>query len=142
MSDHTRTVLIVDDDPQILRLVEKMLRPRCINVLMAPRPSEALTICQNQHVDLLISDVAMPEMDGHKLVEKMLRPRCINVLMAPRPSEALTICQNQHVDLLISDVAMPEMDGHKLAERVLKIHPAAGVLLISGYFKDPPATPK
>jgi len=95
MSDRTRTVLIVDDDPQILRLVEKMLRPRCINVLMAPRPSEALTICQNQHVDLLISDVAMPE-----------------------------------------------MDGHKLAERVLKIHPAAGVLLISGYFKDPPATPK
>ena len=90
-----RTVLIVDDDPQILRLVERMLRPKSVNVLSAPRPSEALTICQNQHVDLIISDMAMPEMDGHKLVE-----------------------------------------------RVLKLQPDAAVLLISGYFKEPPAAAK
>jgi DNA-binding NtrC family response regulator len=73
MNDPSRTVLIVDDDPQILRLVERMLRPRSVNILMAPRPSDALAICQNQHVDLLISDVAMPEMDGHKLVERALK---------------------------------------------------------------------
>ncbi|HEY2015632.1 MAG TPA: response regulator [Bryobacteraceae bacterium] len=95
MNDRTRTVLIVDDDPQILRLVEKMLRPRSINLLMAPRPSDALLICQSQAVDLLISDVAMPE-----------------------------------------------MDGNRLAERVLKLYPQAAVLLISGYFKDPPAASK
>jgi CheY-like chemotaxis protein len=93
MAERTRTVLIVDDDPQVL-----------------------------------------------KLVEKMLRPRNVNVLVAPRPAQALSICESQPVHLLISDLAMPEMDGGKLAERVLKLHPNAGVLLISGYYKDPPAT--
>jgi len=73
MSEPTQTVLIVDDDPQILKLVEKMLRPRHVHVLVAPRPSEALRICESQPVHLLISDVAMPEMDGGKLAERVLK---------------------------------------------------------------------
>ena len=59
----SRTVLIVDDAPQILRLVEKMLRPRTVKILVAPRPSKALEICTNEPVDLVISDIAMPEME-------------------------------------------------------------------------------
>ena len=39
MSEPTRTVLIVDDDPQILRLLRAMLGPQNVNVLSAPRPS-------------------------------------------------------------------------------------------------------
>ncbi len=93
MPENARTVLIVDDDPQILRLVQKMLGARNVNVLVAPRPTEALLICEAQPVHLLISDLAMPE-----------------------------------------------MDGSKLAERVLKLHPEAGVLLISGHYKEPPAS--
>lgn len=73
MSVGPRTVLIVDDDPNILRLVEKMLKPKQVNVLVAPRPSEALLICERQPVDLLISDVAMPEMDGTKLADRVLK---------------------------------------------------------------------
>ena len=72
MKDAPRTVLIVDDDPQVLRLVEKMLKSRPVKILLAPRPSEALAICESQQVDLLISDVAMPEMDGNKLADRVL----------------------------------------------------------------------
>jgi DNA-binding NtrC family response regulator len=73
MGGDVRTVLIVDDDPQILRLVEKMLKPRAIKVLMAPRAADALRICEQEPVHLLISDVAMPEMDGNKLADRVLR---------------------------------------------------------------------
>lgn len=73
MNGATRTVLIVDDDPQVLVLVEKMLRPRRVKVLSAPRPGEALQICEREPVDLLISDVSMPEMDGEKLAERVLK---------------------------------------------------------------------
>ncbi len=73
MPESPRTVLIVDDDPQILRLMEKMLRPRNVNLLIAPRPAEALSICEAQPVHLLISDLAMPEMDGNKLAERVLQ---------------------------------------------------------------------
>ncbi len=69
----TKTVLIVDDDPQILRLVEKMLGPRQVKVLLAPRPSAALRICAEQLPDLAIVDVALPEMDGDKLAERILK---------------------------------------------------------------------
>lgn len=71
----SRTILIVDDDPQILRLVEKMLRTKSFKILVAPRPTQALEICGSEPVDLLISDIGMPEMDGHKLAEEVLQLR-------------------------------------------------------------------
>ena len=58
--DKTTKMLIVDDDPQILRLVQKMLMPRKVNVLLAPRPSAAIRICEEQKVDLLIADIRLP----------------------------------------------------------------------------------
>jgi CheY-like chemotaxis protein len=69
----TKTVLIVDDDPQILRLVQRMLLPRKVNLLTAPRPSAAIRICEEQKVDLLIADLALPEMDGDKMAERILK---------------------------------------------------------------------
>jgi CheY-like chemotaxis protein len=50
-----------------------MLKARAINILVAPRPSEALAICDRQPVDLLISDVSMPEMDGNRLADRVLK---------------------------------------------------------------------
>ena len=73
MSNAPRTILIVDDDPQILNLVQKMLGSRQAKVLVAPRHSEALRICEQEPVHLLISDIVMPEMDGNKLAERVLK---------------------------------------------------------------------
>jgi two-component system cell cycle sensor histidine kinase/response regulator CckA len=73
MNAPQRTVLIVDDDRQITGLVEKMLRPQGVNVVSANRASEALRICEGRPVHVLISDVAMPEMDGDKLAERLLQ---------------------------------------------------------------------
>lgn len=73
MNAPQRTVLVVDDDRQILGLIEKMLRPQGVTVLSATRPSEALVICEGQPVQVLISDVMMPEMDGGKLAERVLK---------------------------------------------------------------------
>jgi two-component system cell cycle sensor histidine kinase/response regulator CckA len=75
MNSTPRIVLIVDDDRQILGLVEKMLRPQGVTVLSTNRPSDALRICEEQPVDVLISDVMMPEMDGGKLAERFLKLR-------------------------------------------------------------------
>jgi CheY-like chemotaxis protein len=75
MSTLSRTVLIVDDHPQIVRLVQSMLAARSVTVLSAKRPSDALRLCETEAVDLLISDVSMPEMDGNKLAERVLKLR-------------------------------------------------------------------
>src|ERR1035438_6854688 len=73
MSEPTRTVLIVGDGPQMLRLMRVMLGPQNVKVLAEPRPSDALRICGEETVDLLISDVSMPEMDGNKLAQRVLK---------------------------------------------------------------------
>jgi CheY-like chemotaxis protein len=73
MSEPTRTVLIVDDDPQILRLLRVMLGPQNVRVLAAPLPGDALRICEEETVDVLISDISMPQMDGNKLAERVFR---------------------------------------------------------------------
>ncbi|HEX3746150.1 MAG TPA: response regulator [Bryobacteraceae bacterium] len=75
MNATPRTILVVDDDRQILGLVEKMLRPQGIAVLSANRPADALKICEEQMVDVLISDVNMPEMDGARLAERFMKLR-------------------------------------------------------------------
>ncbi len=72
MGDSLRTVLIVDDEPQVLRLVERMLQPRRIHLLFAPHAAGALEICEREPVHVLISDVHMPGMDGGRLAERVL----------------------------------------------------------------------
>lgn len=97
-----QTVLIVDDDPQILRLVERMLVARKVSVLVAPRPSAALEICQRQAVDLLISDIAMPEMDGIRLSERVLKlhPNAQILLISGEVKEAPLLLKSHRVRFL------------------------------------------
>ena len=90
MFEATRIVLIVDDDPQILRLLRAMLGPQNVKVLSAPLPSDALRICGEETVDVLISDVSMPEMEGNKLAERVfkLNPRVRVLLISGAVDEA------------------------------------------------------
>jgi DNA-binding NtrC family response regulator len=90
MFEATRIVLIVDDDPQILRLLRAMLGPQNVKVLSAPLPSDALRICGEETVDVLISDISMPEMDGNKLAERVLKlnPRVKVLLISGAVEEA------------------------------------------------------
>jgi DNA-binding NtrC family response regulator len=82
--------MIVDDDPQILRLLRAMLGPQNVKVLSAPLPSDALRICGEETVDVLISDVSMPEMDGNKLADRVLKlhPRVSVLLISGEVAEA------------------------------------------------------
>ncbi len=102
MDERTRTVLIVDDEPQVLGLVEKMLRPRRINVLVAPRAADALRICEREPIHLLISDIRMPEMDGDKLAERVLKlhPRAAVLLISGYAKESPAVGKGGRVRFL------------------------------------------
>ena len=97
-----QTVLVVDDDPQILRLVQKMLGPRGINLLAAPQPSEALLICQREPIHLLISDIAMPGMNGNILAERVLKlhPNASILLISGHYKEAPAAPRGDRVKFL------------------------------------------
>jgi CheY-like chemotaxis protein len=64
-----RTVLIADDSKTSQMLVKTTLqRIPDLNFLTADNGAEALNVVQNSHVDLLVTDINMPEMDGIALV--------------------------------------------------------------------------
>ena len=90
MSEPAKTILIVDDEPQMLRLLQAMLGPQQVAVIAAPRPSDVLRICGEQSIDVLISDVSMPEMDGNKLAERVwkLQPNVAILLISGARAEA------------------------------------------------------
>ncbi|WP_320040769.1 PAS domain S-box protein [uncultured Desulfobacter sp.] len=66
-------ILLVEDDPSILKLSEKMLQSLGYAVLSASTPNEAITMAK-EHADkihLLLTDVVMPEMNGRELSEEL-----------------------------------------------------------------------
>lgn len=63
-------VLIVDDDEGLRNYVERELSPM-YKIITANNGSEALQILLQERIDLVISDVAMPEMDGFSLLKKI-----------------------------------------------------------------------
>lgn len=69
------TVLVVDDDPSVLRVASKVLRRADYEVLEAGGGAEALEIAEQRggRIDLLLTDVVMPGMGGRQLAQEMTR---------------------------------------------------------------------
>jgi two-component system, cell cycle sensor histidine kinase and response regulator CckA len=67
------TILVVDDEPSVLALVRTMLWRAGYTVLEASGGQQALTVASEQtaSIQLLLTDVLMPEMNGHELAEKL-----------------------------------------------------------------------
>jgi len=62
-----KTILVVDDEAALAEFTCTILEQEGYKVLSAFNGVEALTILKSEHVDVLISDIIMPEMDGHEL---------------------------------------------------------------------------
>ena len=66
-----KKILIVDDEPDVLFILEKELAARGYSVLTANNGNNAITLARSKHPDLIILDVAMPDMDGGQVTEKL-----------------------------------------------------------------------
>src|SRR6266480_4686807 len=64
----SKSIMIVDDDPFILLAVEKFLKTKGFRVMCISDPEEAYHTAQKHPPDLIISDVAMPGLDGFTLL--------------------------------------------------------------------------
>ncbi|MCA9564570.1 MAG: response regulator, partial [Myxococcales bacterium] len=73
----TTSVLVVDDEPTVLRLFQRMLSRRNLTVITANSGSDALQRLAEMpaYPDLLVVDLTMPEMDGVELLAKIYESR-------------------------------------------------------------------
>ncbi len=67
------TIVVVDDEPHIRSLVKSALERQGYHVLVAQDGQEALGICERlgPTIDLLLTDIVMPVMDGIQLSERV-----------------------------------------------------------------------
>ena len=65
------TILVVDDEPALQQLVNDILSAQGYRVLHANSGEQALQILNANHIDLVVSDVIMPEMDGFELARQI-----------------------------------------------------------------------
>jgi two-component system, OmpR family, KDP operon response regulator KdpE len=64
-------VLVVDDDPQMLRAVSNALKARSYAVLTAEDGESALHVLAKEQVDLVLLDLGLPDLDGHHVIERL-----------------------------------------------------------------------
>jgi len=93
----TRTVLVVDDDETIRELVAAVLQYQGYRLRTAGSGLEGLSILRQQRVDLLITDVEMPLLDGRQLARRArrLRPH-LPILFVSGGTVATSLERNVH----------------------------------------------
>ena len=64
-------VLVVDDEPTLRRTIEHTLTQRGYTVVLASNGEEGLEALQEEPVDLVLTDILMPEHDGFSMIERI-----------------------------------------------------------------------
>jgi CheY-like chemotaxis protein len=70
-SEHQITILLVDDEEELLEMHALLLESAGYLVCKARSAAEALTVLQSQSVQLLLSDIMMPQMNGLELAKRI-----------------------------------------------------------------------
>ena len=71
------TILVVDDEPEILAMARDMLEARGFRVLTAGSPEEALRLAEAhpEPIHVLLTDVVLPGLNGRELAERLCAVR-------------------------------------------------------------------
>ncbi len=87
------TILLVEDEEAVRQMTTDMLEESGYTTLTATTPGEALALCANkeQRVDLLLTDIIMPEMNGRELSRhiKLMRPEIKVLFMSGYTADIL-----------------------------------------------------
>jgi len=91
--DYSATLLIVDDEPNVISSLQRTLRNRPFRVVGATSGADAIALMKSDPADLVICDSRMPEMDGPTVLSEIQRrwPDCMRILLTAYDDHAQTI---------------------------------------------------
>lgn len=105
-------ILVVDDEPQIRRMLRTSLQSSGYEVVLAADGSEALKMLEQQHPDLIITDLAMPAMNGLELTQAVRRLGATPIIvLSVRDTDAMKVSALDEGadDYLTKPFSMPEL---------------------------------
>ena len=87
-------ILIVDDDPLIRELIERVLGEAGFGVVMAPDGITALRLLEEVKPDLILLDVMMPGLDGNHVIHEVREKSDLPIIMLTAKSEDKDVYQS------------------------------------------------
>lgn len=78
---HKTSILLVDDDPQLIKLVRLNLESVDYKVLVAMEAAAALELVAMEMPDLILLDIMLPEIDGYELCQRIREFSAIPIIM-------------------------------------------------------------
>ena len=116
--DTNKTIMVVDDNPDIITIVKTILEGKGYTVLSASSGIELLNMLKNQKPDLIILDIMMPEMDGLEVLSRL---------------KAVTDTASLPVILLTAKVQYEDvLGGYKLGADYYITKPFTSTQLVNG----------
>lgn len=115
MRGEAAIILVVDDSPESLGLLNETLEDAGFSVLVALEGKQALTIARRIKPDLVLLDAVMPGMDGFETCAALLRlPQMVNVPIVfmtglNEPASVVRGLQSGSVDYLVKPVSPEEL---------------------------------
>ncbi len=91
MNDFSGKILIVDDIPQNIQIVGEILKSNGYYIAFAQSGKTALSLIEQNHFDLILLDVMMPEMSGYEVIQRIKskeKTKSIPVIFLTARSEA------------------------------------------------------
>jgi DNA-binding response OmpR family regulator len=82
-----QTVLVVDDEPEIVRLLRSYLEKDGYRVVTAYNGEEALYAARHEKPDLVVLDILMPKMDGLEFTRRVRREQDVPIIMLTARAE-------------------------------------------------------
>ena len=114
-----KKILVVDDEPFIVRMLETRLRASGYDVISAMDGMEALDMARSENPDLIILDIMLPKMDGYKVCAMLKfdikHMRIPIIMLTARAHEA---DQKMGEDLGVDEYIIKPFDGKELVEKV------------------------
>jgi two-component system alkaline phosphatase synthesis response regulator PhoP len=87
MNPMSQTILVVDDEPEIVRLVRSYLEQDGYRVVTAYNGEEALYTARHEKPDLVVLDILMPKMDGLEFTRRVRREQNVPIIMLTARAE-------------------------------------------------------
>lgn len=107
-----KRILVVDDEPQIKRMLRTSLQSSGYEVILAGNGIEGLEMFESKQPDLVISDLAMPEMNGLELTQAIRRiAQTPIIVLSVRDTDAMKVnaLDEGADDYLTKPFSMPEL---------------------------------
>ncbi len=109
-------ILIVDDESVIQEMLKDVLKDAGYKVKVASSAAEALGILENYDPDIIVSDIWMPEMDGHEFCKMARRTSDASILMMSGVSSEISVLQKKQINA--DDILIKPFDVEDFLERI------------------------